>query len=138
MTTEQLNELTQRIRGELRNDPTSREGGNFARCTARFAGKMDQDVNSFIASIETYKECAQVSDTIALKGPPLLLEDLAATWWQRVKATTETWFAAIEELRGAYGARKTNHHLYLELFLSKQEDGEMTDRFLCIKRALLA
>ncbi|KAK5645171.1 hypothetical protein RI129_006471 [Pyrocoelia pectoralis] len=82
MSQEQFNELIQGIRGEFRNDPlpTLREGGNFARCTARFAGKKDQDVNAFIATIEIYKECAQISDTIALKGLPLLLEDLAATW----------------------------------------------------------
>jgi hypothetical protein len=114
------------------------EDGNFSTCTNRFAGRTDEDVYTFIEAVSTYKDCARVNDENALRGLPMLLEGLAATWWRGIKNTTDTWVRAIQELKETYGTKKTNDQLYLELFASKQEGGTPTDRFVCTKRALLA
>lgn len=37
--------------------------GKFAKCTACFNGQRTSDVQAFIDSTETYKECSNIEDT---------------------------------------------------------------------------
>ncbi|XP_060810003.1 uncharacterized protein LOC132904097 [Amyelois transitella] len=103
ITTEQLRFLMERVNGP----PTvsSSLHGNFAKCTARFDGEKSSNVESFVDAIEVYKDCVGVSDENALRGLPMLLTGLAATWWQGVKDHTPTWSAAIEALKQTFGPR---------------------------------
>ncbi|XP_031333805.1 activity-regulated cytoskeleton associated protein 2-like [Photinus pyralis] len=70
--------------------------GHFAKCNARFDGLSD--VEAFLDSISTYKDCLKISDVNALRGLPMLLDGLAATWWQGIKQTTLTWEDAVKAL----------------------------------------
>lgn len=115
-----------------------RPRGSFATCTSRFDGKPTSDVATFINAITIYKECANISDESALRGLPMLLEGIAATWWQGVKATVEDWPEAIENLRHTYGIRKPNFRIYRDIFAREQSANETTDVFVCEKRALLS
>lgn len=36
--------------------------GNFSKCSTRFDGGKDSDVNAFLDAIEIFKDCTQVSD----------------------------------------------------------------------------
>ncbi|KAF9413726.1 hypothetical protein HW555_008172 [Spodoptera exigua] len=65
------------------SSPTSSstsKSGNMSKCTARFDGQNrdPEIVESFIDSIEMYKECALVNDDLALRGLPMLLHGEAA------------------------------------------------------------
>ena len=68
----------------------------------------------------------------------MLLERSVGTWWQGVKNTITTWDKAKNELRATYAKKRSNDQLYLQLFSTPQEEGTMTDRFICDKRSLLA
>ncbi|KAG6465637.1 hypothetical protein O3G_MSEX015285, partial [Manduca sexta] len=111
--------------------------GNFAKCTARFDGAKDSDVVAFIDAIKVYKECVSMEDSIALRGLPMLLTGLAATWWQGVKASVENWSNAIDLLKQTYGPRLPPHRIYRDIF-SKEQGEETTDIFICRVRALIA
>ncbi|XP_011859164.1 PREDICTED: uncharacterized protein LOC105556681 [Vollenhovia emeryi] len=112
--------------------------GNFSRCTSRFDGKKTFDVEAFIDAITTYKDCTNISDENALKGLPILLTDLAATWWLGIKHTVNTWKAAIDLLRKTYGPKKPAYRIYKELFSLEQEGSVSTDIFVCKARALIS
>lgn len=112
--------------------------GHFAKCTARFDGAKDSDVIAFIDAIEIYKECVGIEGSIALRGLPMLLTGLAATWWQGVKSSIESWSEAIKLLKQTYGPRLPPHRIYRELFAKEQTDEETTDIFVCRARALIA
>lgn len=112
--------------------------GSFAKCASRFSGDKNSDISAFIDAIEIYKDCTQISDQNALKGLPILLDGLAATWWQGVKATVHTWQQALDQLRGTYGPKKPPHRIYRELFSAEQDSKTPTDVFICRSRALLA
>lgn len=75
------------------------------KCSSRFDGKVDSDVKAFISAIEIYKNCANVTDENALKVLPMLLDGMAATWWQGVKVSTKSWTDAIKALRDAHSIR---------------------------------
>ncbi|KAG6462837.1 hypothetical protein O3G_MSEX013500 [Manduca sexta] len=111
--------------------------GNFAKCTARFDGAKESDVVAFIDAIEVYKECVSMEDSIALRGLPMLFTGLAATWWQGVKASIESWSNAMDLLKQTYGPRLPPHRIYREIF-SKEQGDETTDMFVCRVRALIA
>ncbi|XP_067216379.1 activity-regulated cytoskeleton associated protein 2-like [Linepithema humile] len=141
LTNEQFIALLQQIQISATNVPTANAAlpqGNFSRCTSRFDGKKTSDVEAFIDAIVTYKECTNISDENALKGLPILLMDLAATWWQGVKSTVNTWNAAIDLLKLTYGPKKPAYRIYKELFAREQEENTSTDVFICKARALLA
>ncbi|XP_018360235.1 PREDICTED: uncharacterized protein LOC108759350 [Trachymyrmex cornetzi] len=119
LTNEQFAMLIQQIQISAANAPVAnivQPQGNFSRCTSRFDGNKSSDVEAFIDAISTYKECTNISNENALKGLLILLTDLAATWWQGVKGTVNTWDTAIEILRQAYGPKKAAHRVYKELF----------------------
>lgn len=78
-----------------------------------------------------------MSDENALKGLPMLLDSVAATWWQGVKGTIATWVAATEGLRRAFGVHKPAYVIFRELFSSEQKN-EPTDVFVDKARALLS
>ncbi|CAG5040918.1 unnamed protein product [Parnassius apollo] len=121
---------------------------NFARCTARFDGSKDVYVLAFIEAIEVYKECVAMEENIALRGLPMLLTGLAATWWLRVKQSVLTWTKAMQLLKHTYGARLPPHKIYRVFFIiphkiyrelfSNEQGDESTDVFVCIARAQLA
>ncbi|KAJ8951776.1 hypothetical protein NQ317_010589 [Molorchus minor] len=118
--------------------PNSNIPGSFAKCSSRFDGKKESDITAFIDAIETYKECTNIPDELALKGIPMLLTDLAATWWQGVKTTVEKWDDAVTLLKHTYGPKKPAYRIYRELFSHEQDDKTPTDIFVCQCRALLA
>ncbi|XP_060810070.1 activity-regulated cytoskeleton associated protein 2-like [Amyelois transitella] len=136
ITTEQLRFLMERVNGP----PTvsSSLHGNFAECTARFDGEKSSNVESFVDAIEVYKDCVGVSDENALRGLPMLLTGLAATWWQGVKDHTPTWSAAIEALKQPFGPRLPPHKIYRKIFEREQRSNEATDLFICHIRAIMS
>ncbi|XP_060807649.1 uncharacterized protein LOC106141517 [Amyelois transitella] len=136
ITTEQLRFLMERVNGP----PTvsSSLHGNFAKCTTRFDGEKSSNVESFVDAIEVYKDCVGVSDENALRGLPMLLTGLAATWWQGVKDHTPTWSAAIEALKQTFGPRLPPHKVYRKIFEREQRSNEATDLFICHIRALMS
>ncbi|PZC71472.1 hypothetical protein B5X24_HaOG213354 [Helicoverpa armigera] len=138
MTTDQLLLLIERLSN--RRDPVSTPvySGHFAKCTARFDGDKASDVLAFIDAVETYKECVRVDDANALRGLPMLLTGLAATWWQGVKETTYTWHDAVEALKATFGPRLPPHKIYRKIFEREQRNDESTDIFVCHVRALIA
>lgn len=73
--------------------------GIFAKYTSRFIAENDSDVNAFIDSIVTCKDCSNIIDDHALKGLPILFMGLAETWWQGVKSSVSTWDEALNFLR---------------------------------------
>lgn len=89
--------------------------GNLSKCSTRFDGSQNNDVNAFIDAIEIFKDCSQVTDDNALKGIPMLLDGFAASWFQGVKATLGTWKEAIDLLRTTFGPVKPPHRVYREL-----------------------
>lgn len=111
---------------------------NFSRCTFRFDGNKTSDVEAFIDVIITYKDYTNITNETALKSLPILLTDLAATWWQGIKTTVDNRETAIELLRQTYGPKKPAIRIYRELFSQIQEDDTPTDIFQCKARALLS
>lgn len=141
LTNEQFATLLQQIQISAANVPTANIAhlqGNFSRCTTCFNGDKTSDVEAFIDAIVTYKDCTNISDENALKGLPILLTDLAATWWQGVKNMINTWDTAIELLRQTYGPKKPAYRIYKELFSGEQKEDTPTDIFVCKARALLS
>ncbi|XP_013147281.1 PREDICTED: uncharacterized protein LOC106110115, partial [Papilio polytes] len=112
--------------------------GNFAKCNTRFDGLKTSDVLAFIDAIEIYKTCVNMSDDVALRGLPMLLTGLAATWWQGVKNSTPSWQAALESLRQTFGPRLPAHKIFRLIFEREQQINETTDLFICHIRALFA
>jgi hypothetical protein len=86
--------------------------GNFAKCSSRFAGKPKEDVEAFVNAITVCKECVDISDDNALKGLPMLLNDLAATWFQGSKSLHKTWTEAVAALQNAFGKKLPPHRVF--------------------------
>ncbi|CAH0715208.1 unnamed protein product, partial [Brenthis ino] len=113
---------------------------NFTKCTARFNGSsQDAEVlEAFLDAVEIFKECAAVSDELALRGLPMLLEGEAAVWWRGVKALVTTWADAVARLRAAYGVAQPAHQILRQIFATEQQEEERAESFLCKVRALIA
>lgn len=111
--------------------------GNFAKCTTRYGGRVDESLDNFIDAVVTYKDCVAASDENALRGFSMLLEGPAAVWWQGVKRSTRSWSEALERIKSAFGDRDPPHRLYVKLFSLTQGE-EHTDLFIAKVRALLA
>ncbi|KAI5643435.1 hypothetical protein NE865_04611 [Phthorimaea operculella] len=96
--------------------------GSFARCTARFRGEQNDPelLEAFLDAVQTYKECANVSDAHALKGLPILLEGEAAVWWRGVKAAITTWSDAVARLRAMFGVPRPPFTIFRRLLRSDQ------------------
>lgn len=112
--------------------------GNFTKCTSRFNGSADADVEAFIDAITTFKDCAQVSDANALAGLPILFEGVAATWWKGVKSTVPDWKSALDVLREAYSKRLPPHLIFREMFSCEQRFDENCELYICNFRSLVA
>ncbi|XP_011706440.1 PREDICTED: uncharacterized protein LOC105461632, partial [Wasmannia auropunctata] len=141
LTNEQFAALLQQIQISAGNVPVAniaQKQGNFSRCTTRFDGSKTSNVEAFIDAIVTYKKCTNTSDENALKGLPILLTNIAATWCQGVKHTVNSWDTAIELLKQTYGPKKPAYRIYKELFAGEQEEATSTDIFICKARALLS
>ncbi|XP_041970697.1 uncharacterized protein LOC121727087 [Aricia agestis] len=117
--------------------PVPTESGNFARCKAVFSGAPTESIEGFIDAVESYKECANVTDSNAIKGMSMLLTHDAATWWQGIKNQVTTWDEVVINLRSAYGDRRPPHRIYRDLFATEQQI-ENTDVFVAKARALLS
>uniref|UniRef100_A0A6P7H3E9 Activity-regulated cytoskeleton associated protein 1-like n=1 Tax=Diabrotica virgifera virgifera TaxID=50390 RepID=A0A6P7H3E9_DIAVI len=105
---------------DLNRTPTHTSGGNFVKCTARFDGTVNADVEAFLDNVITFKDCSQISDENALRGLSMLLNGSAATWWQGVKNTILTWEDAVQALRDAYSRKLPPHLIFRELFSREQ------------------
>ncbi|KAH8337898.1 hypothetical protein KR067_008933 [Drosophila pandora] len=118
-------------------EPVSK--GSFSNCPVRFSGQRDHDaVDEFINAVETYKEVEGISDKDALKGLSLLFNNIAVMWWKGVRRDAKTWADAMQLLRDHFSPTKPSYQLYMEIFETKQEYGEVIDSFICKQRALLA
>jgi hypothetical protein len=111
--------------------------GSFTNCSHRFDGSPSADVEAFINCILVFKDCANVSDANALKGFAILLTDLAATWWNGIKHSIETFDDAVNRLRNAFGRKKPAHQIFREIFATEQ-NAKKTDIFICETRSLFA
>ncbi|KAH8301402.1 hypothetical protein KR059_002232 [Drosophila kikkawai] len=113
--------------------------GSFSNCPVRFSGQRDHDaVDEFINAVETYKEVEGISDKDALKGLPLLFNNIAVIWWKGVRRDAKTWPEALQLLRDHFSPTKPSYQLYMEIFETKQGSAEAIDTFVCKQRALLA
>ncbi|KAH8254238.1 hypothetical protein KR032_009062 [Drosophila birchii] len=113
--------------------------GSFSNCPVRFSGQRDHDaVDEFINAVETYKEVEGISDKDALKGLPLLFNNIAVMWWKGVRRDAKTWQDALQLLRDHFSPTKPSYQLYMEIFETKQSHDEAIDTFVCKQRALLA
>lgn len=128
----------ERLLSRLGNANIAQPQGSFASCSSRYNGVKDSDVRAFIDAVETFKQCANVSDENALRGLSMLLDGFAATWWQGVKDTATSWSDAIELLRITFGPKKPAYKVFRELFASEQDLKTNSDVFICRARALLA
>ncbi|XP_044751688.1 activity-regulated cytoskeleton associated protein 1-like [Coccinella septempunctata] len=138
LTNEQFAELMSRISVAGNSTQGVAPAGNFSKCSSRFDGSKDSDVNAFIDAISIYKDCVQVSDANALKGLPMLFDDFAAKWYQGVKSTVNTWDEALALLRTTFGPQKPPYRVYRELFAQEQDSETPTDIFICKMRSILA
>jgi hypothetical protein len=118
--------------------PAAARLGNFPKCSSRFAGKPKEDVEAFVNAITVCKECVDISDDNALKGLPMLLNDLAATWFQGSKSLHKTWTEAVAALQNAFGKKLPPHRVFRKLFSEEQKENESTDVFVSSCRALLS
>lgn len=119
--------------------PSPTPTSNMAKCTARFDGvaRDPEAVEAFIDSVEVYKECACVSDDIALRGLPMLMEGEAAIWWRGVRNEVSSWPDALKRLRAMYGVPRPAHKVFRDVFSSEQGD-ELADSFIVRIRAMLS
>lgn len=135
LTDEQFQSLINRLSV---NNSAVVSTGNFSKCSSRFDGAKDSDVNAFLDAVEIFKDCTNVSDNNALKGLPMLLDGFAATWFHGVKSTVPSWKDAIDLFRITFGPRKPPYKVYRELFKEVQELEVKTDIFICKCRSILA
>ncbi|XP_033247537.1 activity-regulated cytoskeleton associated protein 2 [Drosophila miranda] len=140
MSDEQFRILIETIRSLAtikEDEPQSK--GSFSNCPVRFSGQRDHDaVDEFITAVETYKEVEGISDRDALKGLPLLFNNIAVVWWKGVRRDAKTWQDAMQLLRDHFSPTKPSYQIYMEIFETKQGGGEAIDSFICKQRALLA
>lgn len=138
LTNEQFATLLQQIQISAANVPAANIAhlqGNFSRCTSRFDGNRCRSIHRrdrYVQRLHKYF-CRKRIERI-----PILLTSLAATWWQNVKNTVNTWDTAIELLRQTYGSEKPVYRIYKKLFSRKQENDTLTDIFVSKARALLS
>ncbi|XP_073958417.1 uncharacterized protein [Choristoneura fumiferana] len=131
-TPEQFEELLSRFSSH------STTNKNFTRCTLNYNGERDYNkVDEFITGISIYKQIEGISDEDAIAGLPLLLKDIASTWWTGIRTEIKTWPAALSAIRSAFAPKLQPYEVYLRLFEDQQGDCEPIDSFLCRKRALL-
>ncbi|KAL5291226.1 hypothetical protein ACFFRR_010564 [Megaselia abdita] len=139
MTTEQLQQLIEAIKGSTVAAAPAQSKGTFGNCQARFGGNRDHNiVEEFITNVITYKEVEKISDEDALRGLPLLFYSLATTWWQGVRKEATSFDHAMEMIRSHFSPTKPSYQIYQDIFQDKQGDGTAIDTFICEKRALLA
>ncbi|KAH9642304.1 hypothetical protein HF086_009668 [Spodoptera exigua] len=115
------------------------KAGNMSNCTARFDGQNrdPEIVESFIDSVEMYKECALVNDDLALRGLPMLLHGEAAVWWRGIRTEVSSWSEAVKRLRSMYGTPCPAHKLYRKIFANEQSE-ELADSFIVRIRGMIA
>lgn len=112
--------------------------GSFVKCTARFSGSENSDVDAFLDNVLTFKDCTRVTDENAIRGLSMLLEGTAATWWQGVKGTITNWDDAVKALQDVYSKKLPPHLVFREIFSREQNFDESTELFVCRIRALIA
>ncbi|KAF5305330.1 hypothetical protein FQR65_LT07756 [Abscondita terminalis] len=71
---------------------------------------VKMDVDAFVNAICVYKECVNVTHANALRGIPMLLDKLAATWWQGTKNSVGRWEQSLTALRHSFGKKQTTEH----------------------------
>ncbi|XP_026476299.1 activity-regulated cytoskeleton associated protein 2-like [Ctenocephalides felis] len=106
--------------------------------TARQASmeRRMQKVAEFTTVIALYKEMENISKEKALMGLPLLLKDVAATWWQGIKSEVSTFTEAIVLIKSSFAPQRPAYAIYLEILNLRQD--RSTPTFVCKKRALFA
>ena len=143
ITTEQLNQLLEAVK----NATSSASGGqhevkgpsrrNFDNCSI-FAGERDPEiVESFIKTVESFKEIENISDEDALKSIPMLFYGMASTWWQVIRKEVKCWNDVPRLLREHFSPSKPNYQIYMEFFSKKQDNKTPIDTYVCQQRALL-
>lgn len=139
MTTEQLQQLIEAIKGSTVSAAPAQSKGSFGNCNSRFGGDRDHNiVEEFITNVTTYKDVEKISDEDALRGLPLLFYGLATTWWQGVRKEATSFEHACEMIRSHFSPTKPSYQIYQDIFQDKQGDQTAIDTFVCEKRALFA
>lgn len=140
MSEQQFQQLLEHITNRTASSTSifSSVNGSFAKCTSRFNGSDAADVDAFLDSIITYKECCGISDENALRGLSMLLEGVAATWWKGVKDSIKEWPIAVEALKNTYSQKLPPHLVFREIFCREQREDETTELFVCHIRALIS
>ena len=111
--------------------------GNLTRCSVRFHGHHGENPEVFLAAINSYKTTNNIPDQDAIAALPVLLLDRAGSWWNTVKATTNTWALFQTNFRFAFGDNWTNS-LVLQRWMQLQHDqGEPAELFISRCRDLL-
>ncbi|CAB3240087.1 unnamed protein product [Arctia plantaginis] len=113
--------------------------GNLVKCTSRFDGSSEypEAVEAFIDAVEMFMNCASVSDEMALRGLPMLLNGQAAVWWRGIRHEVTSWSEAVKRLRSMYGIPRPPYKLYRDVFAAEQ-GLERADVFIVRVRSLLA
>lgn len=120
--------------------PAAVKQSSFSKCHLKCSGDS-KEISHFVNSITDYKDSENISDEIALKSFPLLLDGKAEVWWQGVKDIVESFDNvdnALELLQSNFGIIKEPHQVYLKIFSEKQKDGVKSYWFICQKRALFS
>ncbi|XP_028033223.1 activity-regulated cytoskeleton associated protein 2-like [Bombyx mandarina] len=121
--------------------PTSltSKSGNMAKCTSRFDGQSrdPEVIEAFIDSVEIFKECASISDDLALRGLPMLLHGEAAVWWRGVRTEVSSWPEAVKRLRCMYGIPRPAYKIFRNIFAVEQNE-ELADSFIIKIRAMMS
>ncbi|CAB3252394.1 unnamed protein product [Arctia plantaginis] len=113
--------------------------GSMASCTHIFDGSHGQeDLETFISAVSTFKTVEKIEDSEALIGIPLVLHGEAAIWWLGVKDSITTWAEFVHRLRNAFAPKKPAYVLYRELMGEEQPPDLATERFVAKKRMLFS
>lgn len=91
MSAEQFQDLMQGMQAAFRSQlgkartrtstsVSSTHLSNFSRCTSRFGGVANENVDTLIDAISVYKDYMEIANENALKGLHMLLTGLTAEW----------------------------------------------------------
>lgn len=105
----------------------------FVKRVSRF----DDDVDAFLDAVNVYKEC--VAFQLLMRSEDfLLITGNAATWWQGIKDSVQSWAEVSTLLEGDYGLRKPNFAFLHDLVAEKQDQETLTEFFVNKARAQLS
>ncbi|XP_026743131.1 activity-regulated cytoskeleton associated protein 2-like [Trichoplusia ni] len=110
---------------------------SFVTCKVSYDGTRDREtVETFLSVATAFKAVENISDEVAIMSVPLILKGEAAIWWSYSRKEVNTWAEFQEKLRFNFAPRRPAYIIYQDIMGNKQEENELTDKFLLKKRAL--